>query len=151
MERVILWGLLIIGIALLLYSLRKLPFKEWLFVYLLTTYFSIIIGTIVVEENMLDYPIKFLNKHFDSSLLYEYLLFPVVCLYFYRTTYHSRYFNILLQGGLYTTALTIIEVLLERYTDLIKYNSWTWIYTFTSVFILLVFIRIIVQLIYKEK
>ncbi|ASN03730.1 CBO0543 family protein [Virgibacillus necropolis] len=151
MEKVMLWGLLILGSVLLQVSLRKLPFKEWLFVYLLTSYFSIAIGSIIVEENMLTYPIKLLNKHFDSSLLFEYLLFPVVCLFFYQTTYRSTTFNTLLQGGLYTTSLTIIEVTLEKYTDLIKYNTWTWLHTLLSVFVLMLFIRAIVKLICKRN
>ncbi|ASN05379.1 CBO0543 family protein [Virgibacillus necropolis] len=73
MESVILWAFLLIGIALLCFSIRKLPFKEWILVYLLTSYFSILIGAIVVEENMLHYPVKFLDDHFGFSFLFEYL------------------------------------------------------------------------------
>ncbi|WP_315969526.1 CBO0543 family protein [Oceanobacillus massiliensis] len=92
------------------------------------------IGVLVVEEKMLEYPIRLFSNYFASSLLYEYLLFPVVCIYFYQTTYHSKYMSIVLQCLLYTSALTVIEVLFERYTDLIEYHTWTWIHTFISIF-----------------
>jgi hypothetical protein len=150
-ERIILWSLLIIGIALLFSSLRKPPIKDWILIFLLTSYFSTILGVLVVEEKMIDYPINFLGEYFSSSILYEMLLLPVVCIYFYQKTYYSRYPDIILKCTLYTSALTIIEVLFERYTDLIKYYTWTWVYTFISLFFLMMFIRILMLLINKKE
>src|SRR5690554_3376922 len=119
MERAILWALLIIGVALLIFVLRKPPLKGWIIIYLLTSYFSIFIGVLVVSNNMLEYPVRFLAQYFDTSILYEFLLFPVVCIYFYQRTYTSRYVSILLQCALFTSILTAVEVLFERYTHLI--------------------------------
>lgn len=151
MDRIMLWSLLIIGISLLLSSLRKPPIKNWILIFLLASCFSTFIGVLVVEEKMLEYPVRFLSNYFRSSLLYEYLLFPVVCIYFYQTTYRSRYPNMVLQCILYTTVLTIIEFFLERYTELIKYHTWTWIYTFISTFLLMMFIRFLMQLINRKE
>ncbi|WP_163528802.1 CBO0543 family protein [Halobacillus ihumii] len=146
MESIILWLLLIIGVILLIFIMTKLPFMEFLFGYLLTSYFAIVIGVLVVEEKMIDYPDKFLQNHFDSSLLFEYLLFPVVCLFFYRTSYHSSRIGILLQAALYTAALTAMELTIERYTSLVEYSTWTGIHTFFSVLIFMIFIRVLLQL-----
>jgi hypothetical protein len=151
MERIILWSLLIIGITLLFSSLRKPPIKNWILIFSLSSCFSTFFGVLVVEEKMLEYPVRFLRNYFSSSLLYEYLLFPVVCIYFYQTTYRSRYLNIVLQCILYTTVLTIIEFFFERYTELIKYHTWTWIYTFISTFLLMMFIRFLMQLISRKE
>jgi len=151
MERIILWSLLIIGIALLFSSLRKPPIKNWILIFSLSSYFSTFFGVLVVEENMLEYPVRFLSHYFSSSLLYEYLLFPVVCIYFYQTTYRSSYLNIVLQCILYTTVLTIIEIFFERYTELIKYHTWTWKYTYISTFLLIMFIRFLMQLINRKE
>ena len=150
MEKVILWALFLLGITLFFFSLRKPLIKDSILIYLLNTYISTFVGVLVVEKKMLEYPIRFLSNYFKSSLLYEYLLFPVVCIYFYQTTYHSRYRGIFLQGILYTSTLTIIEVLFERYTDLIEYHTWTWKHTFISTFFLIFFIRILMQLINKK-
>jgi hypothetical protein len=149
MERFILWSLLIVGIALLFYSFRKPPIKDLIFIFLLTSFFSIFLGVLVVEENLVEYPISFLSNYFSSSILYEYLLLPVVCIYFYQATYYSSYPSMILKCALYTSVLTIIEVLLERYTDLIEYHTWTWIHTFFSIFFLIMFIRIFMKLINK--
>ncbi|WP_430786832.1 CBO0543 family protein [Virgibacillus flavescens] len=150
MDSTILWGSLMIGIALLFFSIKILPFAEWTIAYLLTSYLSIILGVLVVEEKMLDYPVKFLDGHFDSNLLYEYLWLPIAIIYFYRTTYYSRFSGILLQGLVYTSVLTIIEVLIEKNTNIIEYITWTWWYTFVSVFILMVFIRMFMKL-YSDR
>ena len=150
MDRIILWALFLIGVVLLFLNLRKPLIKDWLLIFLLNAYFSMFIGVLVVEEKMLEYPVRFLSDYFMSSLLYEYLLFPVVCIYFYQTTYHSRYPIIALQCALYTTAITVIEVFLERFTNLIEYHTWSWVHTFISTFLLMMFIRILMKVINKK-
>lgn len=145
MDKVLLWAFLFIGIGLLLYSLRKLPFNEWILLYLLTAYLAIVIGVFVVEENMLEYPVKFLGNHFKSSLLFEYLWLPLINIYFYRTTYHSSYSGILFQGFVYTSVITIVELILERYTNVIQYYTWTWLHTFIGIWIFFVVIRIVMK------
>jgi hypothetical protein len=147
MERIMLWSLLILGIALFLFSLQKPPIKTKLIIFLLTAYISTFFGVLVVEKNMLKYPINLFSNYFSSSLLYEYLLLPMVCIYFYQTSYHSSYFGMVLQCAMYTAALTIIEVVLERYTDLVEYHTWTWLYTLLSIFLLMMVIRILIQFI----
>jgi hypothetical protein len=152
MERLILWLLLIIGIGLFLFSLRKPQIKDWITIFLLTSYFSMFLGVLVQSEKMIEYPVRFLSKHFDTNLLYEYLLLPVISIYFYQTTYHSKYLGVVLQSVLYTSALTIVEVFFERYTYLIEYHTWTWMHTFISIFFLLISVRFFMQLInWKAK
>lgn len=152
MEKIMLWGLLALGFILLVLILRKLPIKDGLIIFLFTSYISVIAGTIAVEEGMLDYPVKlFKRQHFHSSILFEMLLLPVVCLYFYRTTSHSTIFHIVIQSAVYSTALTVVEYLLERHTALIEYHTWTPLYTLISVFLLLILVRGFIGLIKKRS
>lgn len=150
MDKIILWGSFIIGVAMLCFSLRKLPLIDWLIIFLFTSYISVIAGTVVVEEKMLVYPVKIFEKHFESSLQFEMLILPVICLYFYQTTYNSTYTGIFLQGVLFTSALTLVEVMLETFTDIIEYHTWTWMYTFISVFTLIIFVRVFIGLVNKK-
>ena len=126
-----LWTLLIIGISLFLNCLRKAQIKDLIMVFLLTSYLSAFLGVLVVEENMLEYSVNLLSYYFSSSILYEYLLLPVVNMYFYQATHSLKYPSIVLKCAVYTSILTVIEVILERNTDLISYHSWTWIHTLT--------------------
>ncbi|UOQ95413.1 hypothetical protein MUO14_11035 [Halobacillus shinanisalinarum] len=147
MERMVLWGLFLFGIVLLLLSFRKAPIQDITIVFLLTSYIAVILGQIIVKENMITYPINLLSEYFRSSLLYEMLLLPVVCIYFYKTTYHSRYPSIVMQCATYTFTLTIVEVFLEKYTDFVEYYTWTWVHTFIGIFCLLFFIRLVTKVI----
>lgn len=148
MYRILLSVLIILGFLLLYLSLRKLPVKDGIIVFLFASYIAIILGTIVVEENMLVYPLKLLKKqYFQSSIQFEMFLLPVICLYFYRTTFHSKILLIVFQSVIYSAVVTIIEQLLECYTPLIEYHTWTWAHTFVSVSLFLMSTRSFIELI----
>lgn len=149
MERIILWFSLLLAVVLLFLSLKKTPIKDWVIVYLLQAFLAIFAGVIVIEEKMLEYPVRFLPKYFDSNILYEFLILPVVCVYFNQTSYHSNIPSTILQNITYTSVLTIIEVVLEKYTNLIKYKNWNWMYTFGSTFLIMLFVRIVIGFIRK--
>jgi hypothetical protein len=146
-DQFILWGSLVIGVVFFLFSLRKPPLKDWLLMFFLSANITTFIGVFVERENMLEYPVKFLRDYFDTSILYEYVLFPLVCIYFYQTTYRASYRGIFMQGLLYTALLTGSEVIVERDTNLLDYKTWTWFYTFGSVFLLIIFLRLLMKLI----
>jgi hypothetical protein len=145
MDRMLLWGLLLLGIAMIIYIFRTPPLKDKLIIFLLKAYISNFLGIIAVKLHLLEYPVRFLGDFFDESLLYEYVMFPVVCVYFYHTSYRSTYAGIFLQCALYTIALTVVEVILERSTDLVVYHTWTWYYTLISVYIVMITVRLFLQ------
>ena len=149
MERIALWMFLILGIILVLIGFRKPLTKEAILVFFMKAYFSTFIGVIVVEEKLLTYPVSFLSGYFDTSILFEYLLYPIVCTFYYRTSHDSTFFGMVVQAVLYSATITVIEVLLEKCTDLIEYHTWTWYYTFISLFLLSLFVRILMLVINK--
>jgi hypothetical protein len=100
---------------------------------------------------LVEYPVRFLGQYFKTSILFEYFLYPIMCVYFYQTSYRSSLPGIIVQCALYTSALVILEVLCEKYTNLIKYHTWTWMYSFISIFILSFFVRMLMQLINKRE
>ncbi|OQP05486.1 hypothetical protein B1690_13640 [Geobacillus sp. 46C-IIa] len=151
MDRVHLWALLVVGVALLFFSLRTPPIKDKILVFLLKAYFSTFFGIIVVEAKLLEYPVRFLGPYFKASILFEYFLYPIVCVYFYQTSYHSRLPGIIIQCALYAAALTAVEVLYEKYTDLIEYHRWTWMHSFVTIFVLSFSVRMLMKLIHKRE
>lgn len=148
-EKAILYFLFAAGVLFFFYSLRKPPIKDWLLAFFITGYFALILGVTVVESGMLSYPVT-IFPYFDSSPLFELVLFPVLSLHYYQTTYHYSFKGYLMKGFLYTTILTVIEFFLEKYTELIHYISWKWYYTFISVYVFFVLIRCLLQLISKQ-
>lgn len=151
-EKAVLWILAGSGICLLLFNLSKSPFKDRLIVFLITSYYSSFLGIMVVGEGMLSYPVNLFNNHFDSSLTYEYILFPLLSIYYYQSSYYATWKGILWQAALYSVGITVIELVLEKYTGFIKYESWKWTYTFVSTFGFFVIVRYLMKFInFKDQ
>ncbi|WP_027408467.1 CBO0543 family protein [Anoxybacteroides tepidamans] len=153
MDEMMLWMLFVLGIGLLLFGLLRKPeiIKDSMLAFLLKAYFSTFFGVIVVEMHMLDYPVRILSQYFDTSILFEYLLYPVVCVFFYQTTLRSSFLGIVGQCTLYISVLTAIEVLFEKYTSLIHYNTWKWWYSFLTMFVLSFSVRMMMVWINKKQ
>lgn len=150
-DKILLWSFFILGVALLIFSLRRPPIKDWLLTFFIAAYFAAIIGTIVESMHLIEYPTTFLKEVFSSSLLFESLLFPVINIFFYQSTYRSRTLSIIIQGALYTSVLTIVEVTLKKYTSLIQYPNWNWFLTLVTVFFFLIGLRFLLKLINRKN
>lgn len=146
MEWVINWTFLIVSLGILFYWMCNPPFKDWPLVFFSTGYFSILLAVVLVEKGWFSFPVRFLSEHFQSSILYEYLILPVISVFFNRTTYFSRMIGILVQAILYSIPLTVLEFLMERYSDLIEYHKWTVLHTFLSLILIFVGIRFLIAL-----
>ena len=92
-----------------------------------------LIGAIVVELHLVEYPFRFIKYAYRISLIFEYYIYPAV----------SALFNVHFpqkKGWIikaiyimsYPSVLTIIEVILEKYTNVIKYIHWAWYWTWIS-------------------
>ncbi|SFA84320.1 hypothetical protein SAMN04488072_102265 [Lentibacillus halodurans] len=140
MEVILLWLFLILGLVLLCISFKKPHLKDWLLCYLTAAYFAAFLGELVVYYQMLSYPVR-LFPLFQSSVLYEHLLLPLVCIYYYQSSYNKGILTCLLKALLYSSVLAAFEILLEKNTDLIHYISWYWYYSLTSLFLFLLLVR----------
>lgn len=148
LEKAILYIMFVIGLLAFAFSLRKPPVKDWLLAFFITGYFALILGVVVVESGLLSYPVTIFT-YFDSSPLFELVLFPVISVYYYQTTFHSNVKGFLIQGFFYTLIITIIEFFFLKYTDLIDYHTWKLSYTFISLYIFFFLIRCLLQFICK--
>ncbi|MFD2923092.1 CBO0543 family protein [Halobacillus naozhouensis] len=151
MEIIMLRMFLFIGVGLFILALRRPPQKDWLLIFFVTAYFGSFIGALVVEKNLISYPVTFLKPPFQSSVLFEFLLLPVLSMYYYQTSYHSNVFGFIWQAASYSSVMTIIEFFLERYTDLIEYHQWKWYFTLITVFTFLICVRSLMWVINKKS
>ncbi|TLS35061.1 CBO0543 family protein [Pseudalkalibacillus caeni] len=140
-ERLILRGLLLFGLTATAFLIRRPPTKDWVLVFFLKGVISSFIGMYVVSKKWLKYPVRLAPKSFHSSLLFDYLLFPLACVAYNQTSYRSKFPGMIFQAVLYTTPMTLFEVWLEKNTQLIKYIKWSWFHTFTSLFVTFVSVR----------
>ena len=91
-----------------------------------------------------------MSKYFDSSLLFDYLLFPLLCVFYNRTSEKSNLHSIFLQSFIYTTPMTVLEVILEKKTNLIRYKkNWNWLITYSTLVVTFLFVRGFIVIIRK--
>lgn len=130
----------IIGIVYLIPKRkRRLAVVAFLFKQVIT----FLIGLVVVELGLLEYPIRLFASINRTSFTYEYFGFPVVCAAF--NVWYPNGRSPLIQLGYYvgyTSVLTIIEVITEKYTELLNYIHWEWYTTWISVFLSFYIVRV---------
>lgn len=150
MDKKILKFLLGIGVLLLPFAFKRKKLTEWFLVFFIKGYISSILATIMVEKKKFYFPVRFKPKIFKISIVFDYLLFPLLCVFFNRTTLHSKPIQIFFQAFFYSLPMTIIEAVLERFTKLIKYNKgWTWFTTLWALMSTFLFVRLFMAIIRK--
>ncbi len=125
----------ILGIALI-FVIPKDKKRIAIVVFLFKQFITLLLGLIVVEFNLLSYPVRFFSEVNRASFTYEYFIYPVCCSVF--NVYYPNTRSYLFKLGYYAafcTVLTIPEVMIEHHTNLIKYIHWNWYWTWSSLFI----------------
>jgi hypothetical protein len=95
-----------------------------------------LIGLIVVQLGWIEYPVRCFASVNRSSFTFEYLAYPIICGLF-NTRYpenRSLYFKIFYYSS-YCTILSVVEVFIEKYTELITYIHWSWYWTWITLLI----------------
>lgn len=142
-EKGILRFLLVFGLVSFIKLIRKPPVMEWLIVFFLKGYIASILDKFVVTKNAITYPVK-LFKNFNISFLFDYILFPIACVYYNQVTKNSKITGILAKLLLFSGSITIVETWLERETDLVKYKKdWDWFKTLISLSLTFLVVRIV--------
>lgn len=140
---------LLIVIFIFIRVFRQPGIRDWLLIFFMKAYISSFFGIIVVAEGLIDYPVRLLPKYFDNSLMFEYIAFPASCLLYNQTTLKSGHVGIVLQAILYSSVMTMVEVALERYTDVIRYHNWMWYHTLLTLIVTFLMVRYAIALVRK--
>lgn len=137
------------GIGLFIYLIKKPLSKDRLLVFFIKSYFASIVDHIVVKKRFIKYPNR-KPSLFSTSVLFDYLLFPITCVFYNQLTKDSRIIHCLIKILYFSVPMTIAELWLEKKTQLIKYkNGWNWKFTFFSVSASFLFVRLSMFLIRK--
>ncbi|PKR86439.1 CBO0543 family protein [Heyndrickxia camelliae] len=94
---------------------------------------TLLIGLVVVELGLLEYPIRLFASINRTSFTFEYYVFPVVCAVF--NVWYPEEKRKLIKISYYviiTSIMTILEVMIERYTALLQYIHWEWYVSWIS-------------------
>jgi hypothetical protein len=125
----------LIGLLLLVFAVDWRYFKDWVVVYLYKALLDSLWGVAVVNLNMLEFPYRQLPQYYKVSLLFDYWIFPILCVLYNQITRKQGFRLILAYAVLFSACVTAIEYPLELYTDLIIYYNWSWYTTFITLIV----------------
>ncbi|MFC4323659.1 CBO0543 family protein [Litchfieldia salsa] len=110
-------------------------------------------GLLVVEKKLISYPYRlFFKKSNKSSFTFEYFVYPALCSFFNLYYPHNKAIFIkLLYYSFYSSIITVFEAYAFKYTDLIKYNRWTWYWSFLTIWLTNYLSRIYYIWFFKDK
>jgi hypothetical protein len=121
-------------LLLLIFAVDWRYFRDWVVVFLFKCTLDFIWGSPVVAMKMIEYPDRILPHYYDTSILFELWVFPVLCILYNQITRTRGLTAIVGYAFLFSAGIVALEYPIERYTDLIEYKNWTW---FTSLYTLI--------------
>ncbi|WP_166242852.1 CBO0543 family protein [Paenibacillus turpanensis] len=130
------WGLSLLLWFLIPRAKRRLAVTAFLFKQMITYP----LGLLVVEYDLLAYPVRLLPEINRASLTFEFWAYPILCAFF--NAHFPEKHKWWVKLGYYASfcsALTVTEIFLENHTNLIRYiqwnAAWTWVSLYLTFFI----------------
>ena len=133
LEVIILVLSYIITTAVLILTVPKNKIREALLIFLFKQLITWVLGLAVAQYGLIEYPVRSFPYATKASFDFEYFIYPSVCVVFnlHYPEGKSR-FRQFLHYFYICTIVTVIEVLCEKYTNIINYIHWTWYITWLS-------------------
>lgn len=126
----------IIAISMLIIFTPRNKIRHACIIFLIKQNITWFWGLVAVELRLLEYPVRSFAYSTKTSFDFEYFIYPAFCVVFnlhypvgkgsFRQFMHYFYF---------CTGLTSIEILVEKYTDILHYIHWNWFITWITLFL----------------
>ncbi|PYI50407.1 CBO0543 family protein [Paenibacillus flagellatus] len=132
----ILIGVWAAGAAMLVFFVPKERSRVAQVAFLIKQLITWVIGLVVVEIGLLEYPTREFASINRTSFTFEFFAYPAVCALFNaRYPTGSGWVKQLSYFSAYCSVMTVTEVLIEANTRLIRYDEWSWYWTWISLFL----------------
>jgi hypothetical protein len=133
-DRNILKFSLFLGLCFLPILFRKPSFKIWSVIYLTNGIASHLTDRALVAKKKLSYPIRLVPHLTKNSLVYDYIVCPLISVAYCQATKNSKLLGTLVKGLLFAVPQVVIEFIAERKTQLIKYKrGWTILHSYVGI------------------
>ena len=126
----------IVTIGLLIRFILRQKIREAYIAFLFKQVITWVTGLLVVELRLIEYPIRLFPYATKSCFTFEYFVYPSICAILnVHYPKNKNAFGQFMYYFYYCTTITGMEVLTERYTNILKYVHWTWYITWITLFI----------------
>jgi hypothetical protein len=151
LEAIILIVAWLITIIVLIISVPKNKIREAMVIFLFKQVITWIIGLLVVELGLIVYPVRSFAYATRTSFDFEYMIYPAICVIFnLHFPLGKKGFRQFMHYVTYCSAITIIEIFIEKYTDIIEYINWEWYVSWITLFITFYISRIFYLWFFKK-
>ena len=120
----------VLALLALIFIIDWRYFRDWVVVFLYKCVLDSLWGAPVVITERIEFPYRQFPQLYKISLLFDFWIFPVLCLLYNQVTRERGIWPILYYAVLFSAGMTAIEYPLELYTNLIEYHAWSWFTTF---------------------
>jgi hypothetical protein len=126
----------VITATLLIIFVPKKKIKRAILVFLFKMSITWVIGLLVVELKLIEYPVRSFAYASKTSFDFEYFVYPAFCVLFNLHYPEGKSFaKRFLHFIYYCSGLTAVEVIVEKNTNILNYLHWSWYTTFITLFI----------------
>jgi hypothetical protein len=150
-EFVILIIIWVVGLISFFLFTPKRKHRNLIFGYLVCKTLTWISTLFHVKFNLLIFPFREFPKATDLMLTTEYFFYPLMCgfyiIYEPKLKYLGRFFYL----SLWISVLVIIDVMMEKYTNLIEYIHYDWYWTWLNFFCIFALSNRIYHWFFSEK
>lgn len=123
----------LITIVALIKFIPKDKIREAHVVFLFKQIITWLLGLTAVELHLIEYPVRIFTYANKTSFSFEYFIYPAICAIFCVNYPKDKGAMSKVKYYLwFSTILTGLEILVERYTDILEYIHWTWYITWIS-------------------
>ncbi len=142
-DHIVLITIWIFTIAGLFKFIPRNKLRDAQIIFFFKQFMTWFLGLVVVQLGLIVYPIREFPKATQTSFSFEYFLYPAICVVFNlhfpekkNWVYRVAWFL------LFPTWMTVLEALIERYTNLVLYIYWEWYWTWITLFFTFLFSRL---------
>lgn len=136
MDRTILIAVWIVTILLVLFTTPRNQIREAYIIFSFKQVLTWPLGLLVVQYKLIEYPVRMFPFAMRSSFSFEYFIFPALCIVFnLKFPENKSIIHKILWYLFFPSWMTILEVLIEKHTNLIRFIAWNWFWTWSSLLI----------------
>jgi hypothetical protein len=150
-EATILSLMWIIGISSIVLLIPKDRFRKSLFALLTFQAFIWISALLHVKFGLISFPIREFPKAVDVLFSAEYFFFPFIYAMYFIFEPVVGFLGRFCYLIFWISGLTLIHVLIERYSDLLNYENYTWYWAWLNFFVVFLLSNLVCKWFFKDK
>lgn len=133
MERIILICIWIVTCSLLIITVPRKKIREAFVIFSFKQMLTWFLGFLVVQYKLIEYPVREFPYAARNSFSFEYFIYPAICIVFnLKFPENKGNLNKTLWYLFFPSWMTALEVIIEKYTDLVNYITWQWYWTWVT-------------------